>query len=242
MKTKLPVTFRQLDASMLLVQWPSVISREVLEDMMRVQRALQQERLNGVTESFFSYQCLAIAYDSAVVSSKQLIIHLEEMELNFDPIPVTRWTLPVCYDPTVAPDLEAFCLTKKLDLSQLISLHASAVYTVYFLGFLPGFLYLGGLDEKLHLPRKAIPDRKILSGSVGVGGPQTGIYPQDSPGGWHVIGHCPVPLFRPDQSPPVRILPGDEVVFQSVSMLKLQTIREQLQADSFVFQNEQING
>lgn len=242
MNTKFPVTFRQLDASTLLVQWPAVISRDVLDDLLRVKHALEEHPLQGMVEIFTSYHCLAIGYDSAVVSSKQLILHLEKLELGNNPFPKTHWIVPVCYDPALAPDLEAFCSAKQLEWSQVVSLHSSASYTVFFLGFLPGFLYLGGLNELLHLPRKANPDRKIKQGSVAIGGQQTGIYPQDSPGGWHVIGHCPVPLFRPELFPPVAIAPGDEVTFDPVDRATLQDIHEQVQAGTFQLQTQNARG
>jgi inhibitor of KinA len=103
-----------------------------------------------------------------------------------------------------------------LSRNEIVDLHTSALYDVYFIGFLPGFLYLGGLDEKLHIPRKIIPDLKILSGSVAIGGAQTGIYPQESPGGWYVIGHTDFKVIDFYSPPFCQVKPGDRVKFSAI--------------------------
>lgn len=103
--------------------------------------------------------------------------------------------VPVCYDPIYAIDIFTIAEQTKMDIQEIIALHSAAEYRVYMLGFLPGFAYMGELDERLYMPRKKLP-QKVAAGSVGITGRQTGIYPLDSPGGWNIIGRTPVRLFE----------------------------------------------
>jgi KipI family sensor histidine kinase inhibitor len=99
----------------------------------------------------------------------------------------------------------------------LISKHSQATYTVYGIGFLPGFMYLGGLNSELEIPRKSSPRMKVPAGSVGLAAKQTGIYPCESPGGWQLIGQTPIPLFNPLQDPPFFAQVGDKIQFIPIS-------------------------
>ena len=101
-------------------------------------------------------------------------------------------------------------------------------------GFIPGFMYLGGLNKKLSISRKKIPDRKILKGSVAIGGGQTGVYPADSPGGWYVIGNTPINLFNlSNNSSPVNIPVGDYVQFKSISSVEYHDIKKKVEKDKY---------
>ena len=104
----------------------------------------------------------------------------------------------------------------KLEVNELIHLHSKNTYMVYFLGFMPGFPYLSGLNPRLHYQRKEKPKVNVPKGSVGIGGKQTGIYTTDSPGGWHIIGSTPINLFDSTTSPPCFIKPGDIISFKKI--------------------------
>ncbi|WP_286877178.1 MULTISPECIES: 5-oxoprolinase subunit PxpB [Pantoea] len=121
--------------------------------------------------------------------------------------------IPVVYGGSAGPDLSEVADRAGLTPPQLVELHSSADYIVYFLGFQPGFPYLGGLDTRLHTPRRAEPRVAVPAGSVGIGGSQTGIYPLAAPGGWQLIGHTPLSLFDPLKQPPTLMRPGDRVRF-----------------------------
>lgn len=121
--------------------------------------------------------------------------------------------IPVVYGGAGGPDLAEVACAAELTSQQVVELHSSADYVVYFIGFQPGFPYLGGLDERLHTPRRAEPRLVVPGGSVGIGGSQTGIYPLAAPGGWQLIGHTPLSLFDPQQQPPTLLRPGDSVRF-----------------------------
>ncbi|WP_194205474.1 5-oxoprolinase subunit PxpB [Superficieibacter sp. 1612_C1] len=121
--------------------------------------------------------------------------------------------IPVVYGGAQGPDLEEVARHSGLTPRQVVELHASVDYVVWFLGFQPGFPYLGGLPEQLITPRRAEPRLLVPAGSVGIGGAQTGIYPLPTPGGWQLIGTTPLALFDPAKSEPVLLRPGDSVRF-----------------------------
>lgn len=126
--------------------------------------------------------------------------------------------IPVRYGGDFGPDLADVALHCGLPVEDVIRLHALAEYRVYCLGFQPGFAYLGGLDERLHTPRRATPRLAIPAGSVAIGGSQTGVYPQATPGGWHIIGSTSLTLFDPVATAAAVLQPGDTVRFVCESM------------------------
>lgn len=121
--------------------------------------------------------------------------------------------IPVIYGGEVGPDLDEVARHTGMTPQQVVECHAAAAYVVYFLGFQPGFPYLGGMPEQLTAPRRAEPRLSVPAGSVGIGGSQTGIYPQAAPGGWQLIGRTPLALFNPQDTPPTLLRPGDSVRF-----------------------------
>jgi KipI family sensor histidine kinase inhibitor len=134
--------------------------------------------------------------------------------------------IPVCYHPTLAPDLEAAAAALGLSLAQLVARHSAPRYRVAMLGFTPGFPYLLGLDPTLALPRHTQPRARVAAGSVGIAGAQTGIYPQASPGGWQLIGRTPLRLFAPERDPPCPLSPGDEVRFVPIDLAAFHAAAE----------------
>ncbi len=132
--------------------------------------------------------------------------------------------IPVCYQGAYAPDLISLAAYCKLSPDEVIQQHTKKTYLVNMLGFLPGFLYLSGLDEQLHCPRKESPSLNVPAGAVGIGGNQTGVYPVASPGGWHIIGQTPLSLFNPTAKEPfiaqaldrIRFVPIDVEMFEKL--------------------------
>ncbi|GGI91595.1 5-oxoprolinase subunit PxpB [Shewanella gelidii] len=128
--------------------------------------------------------------------------------------------VPVIYgteNPSYGPDLNKLAAERGLSPKQVVDIHCQSEYPIYFLGFQPGFAYLGNLDKRLHTPRLANPRLKIPAGSVAIGGESTGVYPNDSPGGWHIIGRTDLILFDHNRSPSCLFRPGDSVTFKAVS-------------------------
>jgi inhibitor of KinA len=141
---------------------------------------------------------------------------------------ITKIYIPVCYESEFSLDGQSLCNQKNITTTELIKLHTSVEYPVYFIGFLPGFPYLGGLDKKLHHARRSSPRKSISKGSVGIAGAQTGIYPSNSPGGWNIIGQSPMPMFNPSDNNPTLIKPGDHIVFYSILKNKMETLAADL--------------
>jgi KipI family sensor histidine kinase inhibitor len=127
--------------------------------------------------------------------------------------------IPVRYGGADGPDLEDVARHTGLTPEGVIERHASVEYLVYFLGFSPGFPYLGGMPAELATPRLSTPRKRVPAGSVAIGGAQTGIYSVESPGGWRLIGHTPLPLFDPSHHPPAFLQMGDSIRFVPVKEL-----------------------
>ncbi|EPN1619102.1 5-oxoprolinase subunit PxpB [Cronobacter dublinensis] len=127
--------------------------------------------------------------------------------------PARRIEIPVVYGGEGGPDLADVARHAGLSEKQVVEKHSQVDYVVYFIGFQPGFPYLGGLAPELATPRRAEPRLSVPAGSVGIGGSQTGIYPLPTPGGWQIIGHTPLALFNPQKNPPGLLAPGDTVRF-----------------------------
>jgi inhibitor of KinA len=123
-------------------------------------------------------------------------------------------------------DLEELAEIKNITVPQLIEIHTQGVYEVFGLGFLPGFMYLGGLDERLHFPRKSAPRKLVSKGAVGIAAGQTGIYPNESPGGWNIIGNSPLNFFDVSQEAPCFVNTGDQIKFYEVDSKNYDQIKE----------------
>lgn len=153
-------------------------------------------------------------------------------------LPHKVWTIPVCYDSIFGVDVEEIAKEKNLPTSEVVRLHSEAIYKVYFIGFLPGFLYLGGLDKRLFIPRKTSPRQHIQKGAVGIGGEQTGIYPNASPGGWNIIGNSPLVFFNPKMEVPCFVSPGDNIHFVAVTHKAHQEISSQIKNGTYSMESE----
>ncbi|AMP07481.1 5-oxoprolinase subunit PxpB [Collimonas pratensis] len=158
---------------------------------------------------------LTILFDPLASDGLQLA---EKLQVAWDSDSISQKTgrkvdIPVVYGGDSGPDLEEVARHTGLSPAEIVKRHTAAEYIVYFIGFQPGFPYLGGLDPKLATPRRSEPRLLVPAGSVGIGGSQTGIYPAASPGGWQLIGRSELQLFDPDASPPTLLQPGDRVRF-----------------------------
>nr|WP_024304419.1 5-oxoprolinase subunit PxpB [Pseudogulbenkiania sp. MAI-1] len=161
---------------------------------------------------------LTVVFDPLVSEGGAVLAELEALwadaaEARFTPREVL---IPVRYGGTDGPDLDEVARHAGLSPEEVVARHSGADYTVFFLGFQPGFAYLGGLPEALATPRRAEPRLAVPAGSVAIGGSQTGVYPAASPGGWQLIGRTERTLFDPLRDPPTLLLPGDLVRFVPV--------------------------
>lgn len=181
--------------------------------------AHQRGGLAGLVELVPTFRSLQILYDPLTTSRAEIeaaLLALEAQTARTPPPPSRVWRLPVCYQGAFAPDLAALAAATGLSPDAVIARHSAADYVVRMLGFLPGFAYLTGLDPALRLPRRSDPRPRVPAGSVAIADTMAAIYPSDSPGGWHLLGRCPLPLFDPAWSPPALLAAGDRVRFEPI--------------------------
>ncbi|MCL4155542.1 UNVERIFIED_CONTAM: hypothetical protein GTU68_021888, partial [Idotea baltica] len=151
------------------------------------------------------------------------------------------WEIPVCYNKEFGIDLEEISQKLSLSIEQIVALHRKPLYTVFFIGFLPGFLYLGRLDKKLHFDRKPNPRLQVTKGTVAIGGKQTGIYPMESSGGWNCIGKTPISFFDVSKENPCFAKSGDKIKFTSISKTEFELISEKINAGDFKISKTLLN-
>lgn len=200
-------------------------------------QTLEADPLDGVTELVPTFCSLMVLYDPLVIGFDGLCERVRGKLRNLTSCTQTVKRIvkiPVCYDEEFGPDMHTVATHAHLTPEEVIALHSGHDYLIDMLGFLPGFAYLGGLDERLHTPRLATPRTRLEAGSVGIGGAQTGVYPLPSPGGWQIIGRTPVKPYDPDRNPPILYAAGDYMRFVPISKSDYFTIDAQVQAGTYV--------
>ena len=134
--------------------------------------------------------------------------------------------IPVCYDKILGIDLENISQKNKISVEEIIAKHCQEIYLVYCLGFLPGFAYMGKVNESIQMPRHPSPRKLVYAGSVGIAGLQTGIYPMNSPGGWQIIGRTPLKIFDPNPQILTKIKVGNSIQFYPISYSEFEKLNE----------------
>ena len=180
------------------VQVGKDISEETNQKVVSLLQTLQEAAVPGVRALVPSYSAVCVHYDPAVLPYETLLDKLNTLELK----ELTSHNasqeiveIPVCYGGEYGPDLDFVAQHNGLLPEEVVAIHSGGTYLVYMLGFLPGFAYMGGMDERIATPRLTSPRARIPAGAVGIAGGQTGIYPLASPGGWQLIGRTPVKMF-----------------------------------------------
>jgi 5-oxoprolinase (ATP-hydrolysing) subunit B len=204
------------DRSLLLV-FGEEISPDVHHEVLRLTPALMA--VPGVTNVHPAYASILVDFDPLTTPHSEIARIAIELHLHAAvPAAAARTIeIPVCYGGESGPDLEDVAALCGRTPGDVIAIHSGADYLVYFLGFSPGFPYLGGMPESIAVPRLETPRRSVPAGSVAIGGRQTGVYPTASPGGWRIIGRTALRLFDPQADPPALLRMGDHVRFVPVS-------------------------
>jgi inhibitor of KinA len=229
-------SFETLGDTAFAVAFGPDITPQTNARVQALHRSVKAARVKGVLETQPSFRSLLVVYDPCLTTRGELepvIAGLAAKDVEAAKEAGRLWRLPVCYDSAFAPDQKAAAAALGLTADRLIALHAGAEYGVYMLGFLPGFAYLGDLPLELRLPRLAHPRTSVPAGSVALAQQLTAIYPWESPGGWHVIGRCAVPLFSPWNDPPALLAPGERVRFLPVGSLDHETLARSVADGSF---------
>jgi inhibitor of KinA len=190
------------------------------EQVRKLVRLLELDPVAGVRNLHPAYCSLLVVFDGVRLRHVDVEAILREYIERLDEVSLPEARLveiPVCYGGEFGPDLEDVAKLHRISSAEAIELHASVTYLVYFLGFVPGFAYLGELPEELVTPRLATPRRKVTPGSVGIAGNQTGVYPFATPGGWRLIGRTPIPMVRTEREELSLLSIGDRVRFTPIS-------------------------
>ncbi len=235
-----PIIVKPFGETAILLEWPKAVDEAILRDILSFQEALKKELSEEwiLVPSYNSMTLITQKGDFDFPSMKENL--LEWYENSKDTLVLKRnlWKLPVCYDLDFGLDLEQTAEKLFMTVNELIRLHTSHEYTVFGIGFLPGFMYLGGLPQNLETARKETPRLHVDKGSVGLAGKQTGIYPQDSPGGWNVIGRCPVPMFNLNLENPCFVNVGDRIQFEAIDRATFDL--RMIEAEVGIYQPERI--
>lgn len=221
------------------VEFGTAIAPDINARVMGLHAAIKaaraEGRLRGVVEAVPSFRALLIHYDPLTTSRAELepaVAELVAQDRRATAIG-RHWRIPCCYDdPEFAPDLPDVAERTNMTAEQVIALHSGAEFTVYVVGFMPGFPFMGGLPKQLELPRRQQPRLAVPQSSVAIALVMTGIYPWESPGGWHLIGRTPLRMFDPRCEEPSLFGPADRVRFRRIGRAEFDALAEAQQAGS----------
>ena len=220
LKKELWARFEPASDQSLLIYFGDKITIDANEQVCRLLHLLETEPIAGVRNMHPAYYSLLVQFDASQWQheklKKELRKHLGRLDKVQLPDP-RQVEIPVCYGGEFGPDLKEVAALHGITPEDIVKLHSSATYLVYFLGFVPGFAYLGELPSALVTPRLATPRKKVAKGSVGIAGNQTGVYPFETPGGWRLLGRTPVSMFRTDRNGLSLLSMGDRVRFVPIS-------------------------
>ena len=222
-----PIIF-PLGDSAATIQLGETISEELNQKVLATREWFGKNPFAGLQDVIVAYSSFTIVYDPFMIRKHHAVngtvfewiekklqqAYAEAVIPKDSTRTITR--IPVCYEEEFGIDLNDVCNAASLSKEEIIELHLSKKYRVFMLGFLPGFAYMGRLEQRLILPRKETP-MAVTAGSVGIVLNQTGIYPLNSPGGWHIIGRTPLKMFDAKEPVPVKLTPGDEVQFYRIT-------------------------
>ncbi|MEA2838953.1 MAG: hypothetical protein QOF41_283 [Methylobacteriaceae bacterium] len=219
----------------LVVEFGDRVERALSQRVLRLGQRLQEVRLQGVIETVPTFRSLLVRYDplqtSGAALEEEIAAHLEDAGGAAEP--VRLWEIPACYDKRCAPDLDEVAARTKLTVDEVVARHSGARFLVYVVGFAAGFPYMGDLPSELVLPRRADPRVRVPAGSIAMATTLTGIYPLESPGGWHLIGAAPIRLFDPAWERPALLRPGDFAKFEPVDFAEYERIRAAVERNDY---------
>ncbi|MGA9569146.1 MAG: 5-oxoprolinase subunit PxpB [Candidatus Acidiferrales bacterium] len=221
--------FQPASDQSLLIYFGQQMTPDAHQSVRKLLRVLKQKPIAGVRNLNPAYSSILVTFDALRLNHADLEEILRGYVQRLDALRIPKGRelkIPTCYGGEFGPDLNEVASLHALTPAQAIELHASVTYTVYFLGFVPGFAYLGELPEALATPRLNTPRRSTSPGSVGIAGNQTGVYPFATPGGWRLIGRTPIAMFRPDRKAMSFLSIGDRVRFTPISAARFAALEK----------------
>lgn len=225
----------------LAIEFEATVSIAMSQRVQTYYRRLQKAALPAVIAIIPAFCSLTIEYAPELTTFEELSLLLSSLLDTLNPDSLERISqrvlvVPVCYQEPYNLDLNSLSEQCHLSPEEVIAKHTRPDYYIHALGFLPGFPYLGGLDQQLRTPRLSQPRLKTPKGSVGIAGEQTGIYPLDSPGGWNIIGRTPLILFDPSRDDPIPFHAGDWIRFEAISFHEFQVISQAIAIGEYEYQ------
>jgi inhibitor of KinA len=222
--------------SCLVAEFADEISREANDVVAALGRELTVQKNVRIIECMPTYRSLAVYFDPLVTSREALEAEMKRLlsDLSCSEQGAHRViSVPVCYGGSYGPDIQNVADHAQISVEEVIKRHSARVCHCFMIGFVPGFAYLGGMDESIATPRLANPRTVIEAGSVGIAGKQTGIYPIASPGGWQLIGRTPLRLFTPEAARPTLIEAGCDVRFEPIAEAEYNQIAAEVEAGTY---------
>ena len=224
----------------LTVEFGSAIAPQIHARVLGFASALEglaaSGRLDGVLEWVPTFRSITVHFDPDRIDGEALAADLLALARTSPSLTVAgaHWRIPVCFEPEFAPDLDELAAAKAMPRERVVELMTQTVFSVYMLGFQPGFSYMGGLPEALEMPRLASPRKRVPAGSVAVAQRMCAAYPWESPGGWRLLGRTPVPLFdAADAERPALLAPGDQVRWHAVDRGAYEALQARCAAGAF---------
>jgi inhibitor of KinA len=230
------ITYKAFGERAILIEWEAEICASISNTILAFQNKISAFENRHIADTIVGYTSLTIVYKMRIVDYLNEVAILKKINAsknrglkksNF------TWEIPVCYDLEFGIDLQEISKATNLEVSEIMKLHSQNAYRVYFIGFLPGFLYLGGLNKQLFFDRKPNPRLKVAKGAVAIGGEQTGVYPSKSAGGWNIIGRTPVNFFNINERSPCFAKAGDFIKFVSIDKSEFLQIEKEVKANAY---------
>ncbi len=210
----------------LVVEFGEHIDARVSGLVLALAQRVAGAAIAGVVELVPTFRSLMVHYDPLQLTQQALKARLGALLRGLEAAEQEgrHWRVPTCYDGSVGLDLAEVAQRTGMTVPQVIECHSAPTYHVYMVGFLPGFPYLGGLPKQLELPRRENPRLKVPQGSIAIAMAMTGVYTLESPGGWHILGRTPVPLWDIRRDPPAPIAAGDKIKFQPIPLAEHEAL------------------
>lgn len=244
MTPSFPVRYLSAGDSALIVEFGNTIDKSLVNAVASLRAHVTQlqesKQLPGVLETVPSFRSLAIIIDPLLTSIDTVQQSLEKHPISThieNAQAASAWRLPVCYHKEFGPDIDSVAKATGLSSNEVIATHNQTQYQVYLLGFQPGYGFLGDTNPALHLPRRTEPRVRIPKGSVAIAMKLTCVYPWESPGGWHLLGQCPVPMFDAAAARPTLLSPTDTVRFEPVSPTEFETLKNDCERGTLNWSN-----
>jgi KipI family sensor histidine kinase inhibitor len=226
MQTAPPTRILACGDTALTIEFGEAIDRHVSALVLALAYRMDRQAIAGVVELVPTFRSLMVHYDPMLLPQAELIRRLVPLLAGLEVAQEAgrRWRIPACYHESLAPDLNEVANRTELTPSNVVELHSATTFHVYMVGFLPGYPYMGDLPPELILPRREDPRTAVPPGSVAIATTQTAVYTLESPGGWHLIGRTPAPLWDARQARPAMLAAGDKVVFEPVSVIDYESM------------------